>query len=402
VRSFTKLLTASLKEFVRDRTSLSFTLIFPLLLVAFFGFVYNSSPSRLMLGVVFAERKSSDALQAPAKSSILAKLHHDPQVGVEVGNRSHELSRLRAGSIDAVLVIRPLTRSSGSHSTAAVLLYGTDIHMGAQRLQGVVNGRTTIATEGHATAAVSIQAYYDRNNGIATLATQAVVEQLETGSSKLGTTTTLIPQHGVVNSRLDFIVPGLLAMAIMWLGIFAAIPLVQQREQQVLRRFAVTPLPLSRLVAAQVISRLLISLLQAMFILAVARLFFGVPIVAGGHSLAVSLALLAALVLLGALSFVTIGYAVAALSTTQHAAHGWAQLLSMPMILLCGVFFSISLLPSFLHPLAAILPLTYLADALRQTVVQGQHFTSLGLDLALLASWTVVALVVTVRYFRWS
>ena len=128
--------------------------------------------------------------------------------------------------------------------------------------------------------------YFDPSDGPAALAASEVARALRArlcvdcpGTSGLPPAASgLRPVSGVVSSRLDFIIPGILATAIMWLGIFAAIPLVQQREQQVLRRFAVTPVPRSRIVLAQVAGRLLVSLGQGIVVLAAARLLFGVPL----------------------------------------------------------------------------------------------------------------------------
>lgn len=207
---------------------------------------------------------------------------------------------------------------------------------------------------------------------------------------------TLPPENGAVAVRqIDFVVPGVLGLGIMWLGVFAAIPLAAQRELGVLRRFAVAPVSRSVLVAAQVASRLVVSLAQAMLVLVAGRLFFGVPFSTAGPMIAV--------VLLGALAFVTLGYAIAAVAPTQPAAHGLAQVISMPMVFLAGVFFPIAAMPGFLQPLIWALPLTYLADALRQVALGGAVGAfPLALDLAILAAWTIVLGAVAVRWFRWT
>lgn len=203
------------------------------------------------------------------------------------------------------------------------------------------------------------------------------------------------PAAGVDEGRnLAFVVPGILAMGIMWLGVFAAIPLVAQREQGVLKRFAVTPLPRFTLVAAEVASRLIVALAQALAILLAARLFFAVPVRG-------SFGLLVGLVALGALCFVATGYAVAALCPTQQAAHGWTQLVSFPMIFLCGVFFPLAAMPGMLQPLVHVLPLTYLADGLRQAVTGAGAFSP-GLDAAFLAGWSAACVALAARYFRWA
>jgi len=360
--SFVKLLVASLKEFGRDRTTLSFTIILPLLLVAFFGLALNGGSQKLTIGISKLGWTTPPMATFSLQETMLADvagLQQNQNVHTESGSPSTEMARLRDGTVDAVLAYSP----------------------------------------GH------IRLYFDKSNGATSLAIQSLDRSLTTGIGSPNRATppiVLDPVRGLANSRLDFVIPGILATAIMWLGIFAAIPLVQQREQQILRRFAVTPVPRSRVVLAQVASRLAVGLAQAVVILAAARLVFGVPIGARFGSGIGSLVLVAALVLLGALAFVSIGYAVAALSATQSSAHAWAQILTMPMLVLAGVFFPVSLMPAVLQPVVAVLPLTYLADALRQVTMNGQYFAPFGVDLAVLAAWIVGALAVSVRFFRWS
>jgi ABC-2 type transport system permease protein len=365
MKSFGKLLIASLKEFSRDRTSLGFTVILPLLLVAFFGFAYGSSGSRMVVGLVGPSNSRATAATASAVTRAGG-------ARTETGSRSQELARLHDGSIEAVMIVGTGTAKARSH----------------------------------------VVVYYDRSNGAISLAVRALAAEIDASIAKSMRSSSVVtgppqlvalsPISGVNGSRLDYVVPGILATAIMWLGIFAAIPLVQQREQQVLRRFSVTPLSRGRLVAAQVLSRVGVSLAQALFILLAAKLLFDVPIGAQTGSIFLSIVVVAGLALFGALCFVAIGYAIAALNATQHGAHAWAQLISMPMLLLAGVFFPIALMPGFLRPVVAVLPLTYLADAFRQTAIQGQHFAPLGVDVVVLAAWILVPMIVAARYFRWT
>ena len=59
-------------------------------------------------------------------------------------------------------------------------------------------------------------------------------------------------------------------------------------------------------------------------------------------------------------------------------------------------------MPAWIRPVVSILPLTYLADALRQIMVQAPPTYSLGFDLLMLAVWMVVCGVLAVRLFRWE
>ena len=72
------------------------------------------------------------------------------------------------------------------------------------------------------------------------------------------------------------------------------------------------------------------------------------------------------------------------------------------MMFLSGTFFEVSNMPGFIEPVVAILPLTYVSDALRQIMVDGIPMYSMLVNVAVMAGWTVVCLAITIRYFRWD
>ena len=59
-------------------------------------------------------------------------------------------------------------------------------------------------------------------------------------------------------------------------------------------------------------------------------------------------------------------------------------------------------LPDWLRNVATLMPLTYLGDALRQTMVGGAPFMPLPVDVAVLGGWLVVTLGISARFFRWQ
>jgi ABC-2 type transport system permease protein len=70
------------------------------------------------------------------------------------------------------------------------------------------------------------------------------------------------------------------------------------------------------------------------------------------------------------------------------------------MLLLSELFLPISLLPTWLQPVARVLPLTPVVTLLRD-IVYGLPAGDLW-RLAILAGWTVTAAFVTARFFRWE
>jgi ABC-2 type transport system permease protein len=194
---------------------------------------------------------------------------------------------------------------------------------------------------------------------------------------------------------ISYFVPSILGMSVMQIGIFAAIPLVADREKLILKRLAATPLRRWQLVGSNVLMRLLIALVQALMIVAVGALVFGVEISG-------SIALATGFVALGAVTFLALGYVVASFAGTEDSANGITSVIQFPMMFLSGTFFPIDQMPDVLKGIARVIPLTYLSDALRQVMVGGAPFAPLWVCGAVLVGWLVICFGIAAAKFRWQ
>jgi len=93
-------------------------------------------------------------------------------------------------------------------------------------------------------------------------------------------------------------------------------------------------------------------------------------------------------VLLLALGAVSLGIFLSTFARTELQIIQFIPLVLAPQFLLSGVIFPTSSLPDVLHPLAAVMPLTYAVDGLRQVFVRGADLAvaSLQIDLGVLAA----------------
>ena len=112
--------------------------------------------------------------------------------------------------------------------------------------------------------------------------------------------------------------------------------------------------------------------------------------------------LVAAFVTLGAMAFLALGYVIASFAKTEDSANGMTSMIQFPMMFLSGAFFQIDQMPPFLQYVARIIPLTYLADALRQVMVGGAAFAPLWVCAAVLLGWLVVCFGIAARRFEWQ
>ena len=181
----------------------------------------------------------------------------------------------------------------------------------------------------------------------------------------------------------------------MQLGVFSAIPLVADREKLILKRLNATPLRRWQLVGSNIVMRLLIGIVQTALIIGVGAFVFHVQI--SGNPL-----LGAGFALVGALSFLALGYVIASFAKTEDAANGMVSAVQFPLMFLSGTFFPLEQMPNFLQVVARALPLTYLSDALRQTMVNGAALFPLWVCMAVLVGWSVVCFGIAARFFRWQ
>ena len=104
----------------------------------------------------------------------------------------------------------------------------------------------------------------------------------------------------------------------------------------------------------------------------------------------------------GGLAFLALGYVIASFAKTEDSANGMTSMIQFPMMFLSGAFFQIDSMPQPLQVVARIIPLTYLADALRQVMVGGAAFAPLWVCAAVLLGWLVVCFGIAARKFQWQ
>jgi ABC-2 type transport system permease protein len=195
---------------------------------------------------------------------------------------------------------------------------------------------------------------------------------------------------------VDWLVPGLLGLQLlngaMW---GAAFNIVNARQRKLLKRLAATPMRRGNYLLSYRVSGLVFVPLQTFVLFAFARLTFGVVI--QGSALAVL-----GLAFLGSWAFAGLGLLCAARAQNSETANGLINLVTLPMMVFSGVFFSSSRFPSVLQPVIRLLPLSAFNEALRHVVNDGASILSQGYPIAILAVWTAVTSILAVRLFRWT
>jgi ABC-2 type transport system permease protein len=197
----------------------------------------------------------------------------------------------------------------------------------------------------------------------------------------------------VNGSAINFLLPGILALAIMAAGMVnLGIATAYERYYGVLKRLGSSPLTRSGLIIAKVISILLLEAIQVLLLVGVAVVLYGWKPV--GSPL---LALLS--IALGTITFAALGLAMAGALRAELTLAG-ANALFLIFVLIGGGILSLDHLPAPLAAFAQILPAAALTQSLQATM--NSNATLPTGPLIVLAVWAVLILLAAIRTFKWE
>lgn len=347
---------ANLKMTFRARQALFWNLAFPVILLSLLSIALgNGNNFSVTVGVVGS---------GPVATATEQALKGIKGVTIDTGTQAEELNALKKGNRDAVLIIGAGVPRPGAPLPVTLYYDGTNLSQS--------NIVVTVVSQ----TVNSLNQYFSRTPQALALHEQSIA--------------------AVSTSYIDYLTPGIVGMAVMTSSVIGiSSRMVGYREQRILKRLRVTPLATWEFVASNVISQLVVVLAQVLILTGLATTVFHVHIV-GNLVLAIGLAFL------GGLAFLTIGFTISGLAKTEESAGAIANVVTLPMMFLSGVYFPISGAPAWLKPIISVLPLTYLVNGLRDVMVRGDTLSSLTTDIAVLAVTAVVGFGVASRAFRWE
>ncbi|HTK09895.1 MAG TPA: ABC transporter permease [Ktedonobacteraceae bacterium] len=197
----------------------------------------------------------------------------------------------------------------------------------------------------------------------------------------------------VDGSAINFLLPGILAVAIMAAGMVnLGIATAYERYYGVLKRLGSSPLSRSGLIIAKVISILVLEVVQVLLLVAVAVLFYGWQPTG-------SLLLTLGIIALGTIAFAGLGLAMAGALRAEMTLAG-ANALFLVFILLGGGILPLSHLPGPLGAIAQILPAAALTQSLQAAMTSGSAFPTF--PFIVLIVWAILILLVAIRTFKWE
>jgi ABC-type multidrug transport system permease subunit len=194
---------------------------------------------------------------------------------------------------------------------------------------------------------------------------------------------------------VDWVLPGILGMNVMFSSLFGVgYVVVRYRKNGFLKRLRATPLRAIEFVIAQVASRLMLIMVITSFVYAGTNFFLDTRM--DGSYL-----LLLTVLLVGSISMISMGLLVAARVTSEELAGGLLNMVTWPMMMLSGVWFSLEAANDWIQNLAAVFPLTHMLGAARSVMLDGAGLADIMPQLITLVTMSVVFLALGAFTFRW-
>jgi ABC-2 type transport system permease protein len=349
LRSLSRAMTLG---FLRDRTAMFFTILFPLMFLVIFGLLFRDAGS-----------SRSDIVQV-GPVPVLDNIQGEGRTQLE-----QVLNIQRSDDLDEAL---------------------EDVRTGDVAAAVEQQGSRVIV---HFSAADQV------NAGTVQAIMRDVVQSANLAASGTPPRFELEPVQ-VEDSSLkpiQYLTPGLLGWAVATGAMFgAALTLVTWRQKKVLRRLRLSPVRTPVVAGARIGVSIVVALAQGAIFLAVASLpAFGLQL---SQYWWMSIPLLIA----GTLAFFAIGQLAGSFTKTPEAASAVANLIVLPMAFLSGAFFPLQGAPAWLNTVSQVLPLRHLVDGLTDVMVRGQPPAVVLPQLGILLGFAVVVGGIAIALFRWD
>jgi ABC-2 type transport system permease protein len=357
-------LKASIKTFFRNKSAIFWTIAFPCVLILLFGAIFSQSSMKYDLYLQNQDQTNSKATYW--SSTIINVLNSTNAFNLQVIDSSINATDYAIANRLSSLIVIP----SGFNDTA----------------------NTALLSHGSTTANVTF--VYDQSTSSAPIVRSIVMSIIDRFNFQLsnGVQYMSIEDLTIAPKRfgyIDFFLPGMIGMTAMTTSVFTAVSLSARfKENGVFHKLATTPLKRYEWILSRTIYNVLISFLGMAVMMILGLTIFNMKMTVDAVSLL--------MVAMASLMFTGIGMIIARFVKDPDGADAAANVITFPMMFLSGTFFPLSQMPQFLQTIAQVLPLTYVNEGLRATLIFGQPqqailntaiITVLGLLSIAVGSW---------------
>jgi ABC-2 type transport system permease protein len=375
------LTVAHFKEITREKGVLFWGIIFPILMSLGLGIAFTKKADvvrriAVVEPAVTAGAAPNAAPGAPDSASVINAFlrDHTKRVAGTGGEPDHyeiEIPDEKLGSTTFIFV-------KATWSEAMVLLKRGNLSVAIEEENGAV------------------RYHFDPRNADAQLTYLRLSRLFERTDEPAAAAEDGVEPLTVSGTRyIDFLIPGLIAMGIMMSSLWGmSYGMVEKRSKKLLRRMVATPMKKSHFLVAMMTVRTGMNFVEAVLLFLFAHLVFQITIQGDVSALLV-------IFLAGNIAFAGIAIFFSARTANTEIANGLINAVSLPMVVMSGVFFSYHNFPGWLVPVIQKMPLTLLADGMRSIFIEGTGYAGVAIPSLILAATGVVFFAAGLRVFRW-
>lgn len=193
---------------------------------------------------------------------------------------------------------------------------------------------------------------------------------------------------------IEFFIPGIIAMAVMTLSLFGTVNLnTELRQKGVIRKLSTTPITRTEWILSDILYQFILAVISTVAMLLVSYAVFDVSLHLN--------AWLPVFILLDVFAFVGIGMILTRFVREAQSAAAAANAISFPMMFLSGSFFPIELMPGFLQTLARTLPLYYVNEGLRAAMIFDDNLAALR-DAEVIGAFAAAVFILGIVATNWK
>lgn len=360
---FLGLANRNLKETYRDPLAMGFLLGFPLIYMLLFGAIFGGGNTpRFSVGVV--DNDNTPLSQAFTDKALAAV----SVLEIEYYNDADTAQKdLAFGKRDAYVVIPPGFGQQVSHNW-----------------QGEK-------------ADITLEMTYDESDVMVSEQLISIINTVTRAFARIEIPVTINANPIHIETEItyvDFMGPGIIVFGLLILIPTAARTMVRDKENGFMSRLLTTPTRPVDFLLGYSLCLVLITIAQIILFMVTAWVL--------GMDIIGNLWLVLLIFLLAGLCSIGIGMVIASLSKSENQAEPLCWLISMPLAMLSGCWFSIDMMPAYLRAVAYIFPYAHTIDASRGVLIRGVGLEAISNDLLFLVGWAAVIFFIGVVLFRRS
>lgn len=361
-KQFSKMFTSQIKMMFREKQVWFWNIFFPVILMVIFMVIFgggSSSSFKATIAIVDPQPNATSKLLIEQLRQIsVFEFKEEQPVSKEKGTEWVENQ-----DIDALIVL-PESES-------------------ATKLQLIVNKQDEKGASAQAISGILDKFIQQANFAIvgASPTLSMTMDSVSSGADDL--------------NYEDFLLTGMIGLSVAQGGLFGMVDLVEMRRRGLMKRLRMTPAKMGLYGLAGMLVRLILGVIQIIILSLIGVFGFGANLHINVFSLVIAF-------IAGGLVFNAMGYLFSSFSKSIEAYMGMANIASMLMMFLSGVFFPLESLPTWLQPVTQMLPLTYFVDGMRDGLIYAAGITSSSfwIGLGIMALWGVVSFLVGLQVYK--